>query len=403
MRRDDLDHVRGVLAASLPWLTAAFVRLQGSARPGLSRPGTDGLRFYYDPEWLQSHDSNACAVLAHSTFHCLLGHVYRRGLDALEADMAVALLMDALLPEFCPVHGNELFLQARHRLANLPLNRLGMPIERDDFFSRHREALRDLLALDDHRYWTPEAHVFARAGNGERAGWEALLHKAEKQFRLRRFGRSPGCAQRTYQPQSHPNRAYRDMLMPYLALREELREDPDIFDRNLYAYGLAHYGNMPIVEPNETRETRRIHELAIVIDTSGSCMETLTTRFLDETRAMLSDKNLFGERFNVRVMQCDARLQQDVRITCVQDFEKHIENLTIVGGGGTDFRPAFSRIDRLIQRGAFKRLPAALFFSDGMGLFPKDPPPYDIVFVFYKGRYDDIDLPPWTRKLVLEE
>ena len=143
-------------------------------------------------------------------------------------------------------------------------------------------------------------------------------------------------------------------------------------------------------------------ELAIVIDTSGSCLETLTARFLDETRALLADGTLFARRFNLRLLQCDAAVRRDDAITCLRDFERYIENLRLVGGGGTDFRPAFRRIDRLVERGAFRRLGVALFFSDGMGLFPDMAPDYDVIFVFFRGRYDDIDVPPWAHKLVLE-
>ena len=115
-----------------------------------------------------------------------------------------------------------------------------------------------------------------------------------------------------------------------------------------------------------------------------------------------TDETLFARRFNLRLMQCDARVRRDDAITCVRDFERYIEGLTLVGGGGTDFRPAFERIDHLIARGAFRRLRAALFFSDGMGLFPSRPPEYDAVFVFFKGHYDAIDVPSWARTLVLE-
>lgn len=44
--------------------------------------------------------------------------------------------------------------------------------------------------------------------------------------------------------------------------------DPDEFDYNFYTYGLSHYGNMPLIEPVEQREVRRIQDFVIVIDTS---------------------------------------------------------------------------------------------------------------------------------------
>ena len=39
---------------------------------------------------------------------------------------------------------------------------------------------------------------------------------------------------------------------------------------NFYTYGLSVYGNLPLIEPLETRESKKIEELALVIDTSYS-------------------------------------------------------------------------------------------------------------------------------------
>ena len=392
---------RGRLIKASPWLAPVFGRLIAEERPGLPAPGTDGRRFYCDPGWLAADPDGACAALAHCAMHCLLGHLRLRGADGLALDLAAALLADALVPDFCPAHGRELFLQARHRLAGVPLEGVPDAVARDGFFSERRDALERLLTVDDHRLWTPEAAGPTRGGAGD--GWEDLRRIALGGMRGRRAGRTPGDEARPYHPGRVPDRRYRELLARYADCREELREDPDSFEPGLYAYGLERYGNLPLIEPSETREARRLDELAIVIDTSGSCLEALTARFLDETRALLADDTLFARRFNLYILQCDARVRREDHITCLRDFERYIENLRLVGGGGTDFRPAFERVDRLVRRGAFRRLGAALFFTDGMGLFPSAPPEYDAIFVFFKDRYDDIDVPAWARKIVLEE
>ena len=40
----------------------------------------------------------------------------------------------------------------------------------------------------------------------------------------------------------------------------------------------------------------------------------------------------------------------------------------MVGGGGTDFRPAFARIAQLRQDGALRDLQGVLYFTDGKGI-----------------------------------
>lgn len=398
-----LSIARGRLMKASPWLAPLFGRLEAEARPGAALPGTDGARFFYDPEWLRDAvaDGRASAALAHSTLHCLLGHVFDRAPDGLAADMAVALAMDRSLREFCPFRDAELFRQAKHRLAGVPLNGVAGAMAADDWFIARRAALGELLRLDGHGDWIPEGARLFHGGAGE--GWSGARRRFLSGMGGRRAGTGAGTRAVRARLGEAPDRSYRALLERYAGVREEAREDPDGFEYGMYAYGLRRYGNMPIIEPAESREARHIDELAIVIDTSGSCMEELTLRFLNETRAMIADEALFARRFNLRVIQCDAKVQRDDHITCLRDFEAYIDHLELLGGGGTDFRPAFERIDRLVRRGAFRRLGAALFLSDGMGIFPSAPSEYETVFIFFKDRYDAIDVPGWVRRVVLEE
>ena len=57
---------------------------------------------------------------------------------------------------------------------------------------------------------------------------------------------------------------------------------------------------------------------------------------------------------------------------------------------------------RPIESGEFAHLQGLLYFTDGYGVFPDAPPAYRAIFVMLQYRYDDIDLPPWAEKLVLE-
>ena len=57
----------------------------------------------------------------------------------------------------------------------------------------------------------------------------------------------------------------------------------DSFDYIFYTYGLNTYGNIPLVEPLEYKESEKIHDLAIIVDTSESCSDETLRRFLNET------------------------------------------------------------------------------------------------------------------------
>ena len=110
----------------------------------------------------------------------------------------------------------------------------------------------------------------------------------------------------------------------------------------------------------------------------------------------------FFERFNLHILECDCEVQQDTRLTTLAELTDWLRTMTLHGGGGTDFRPAFRYVDGLVERGEFAHLPGLLYFTDGYGVFPDVPPAYRAVFVMLRYRYDDIDLPPWAEKLVLE-
>ena len=76
---------------------------------------------------------------------------------------------------------------------------------------------------------------------------------------MRTRGDSPGQGEETLalslQGQTSKRR-YRDFLRRFSAYKEEVHLDPDSFDPGFYAYGLSLYGNLPLIEPQETREAK---------------------------------------------------------------------------------------------------------------------------------------------------
>ena len=204
------------------------------------------------------------------------------------------------------------------------------------------------------------------------------------------------------QPDARGSRAFAALLRECSEMRENRHVSGDEFQYAWYLYGLEHYGGMPLIEPLEYSEERRLRELAVVIDTSASCSRSLCAAFLGELAGILSREDLFFERFNLHILECDCEVQQDTRLTTLAELTDWLRTMTLHGGGGTDFRPAFRYVDGLVERGEFAHLPGLLYFTDGYGVFPDVPPAYRAVFVMLRYRYDDIDLPAWAEKLILE-
>ena len=160
---------------------------------------------------------------------------------------------------------------------------------------------------------------------------------------------------------------------------------------------------MPLIEPLETKELRRVEDFVIVIDTSMSCSGELVKRFLEETCAILSQSESFFKKVNIHIIQCDDAVRQDVTIENEEQMKAYMERLELLGMGGTDFRPAFAYVDEMVRKRRFKKLRGLLYFTDGYGTFPVQMPLYDTAFVFMRDQYTDVDVPPWAMKVILDE
>ena len=148
---------------------------------------------------------------------------------------------------------------------------------------------------------------------------------------------------------------------------------------------------------------QKVEEFVIVIDTSMSCSGELVRKFLEETYGVLSENDSFFRKVNIHIIQCDDQIQTDQKITCEEELKSYMENLELKGEGGTDFRPAFDYVDELIHQHAFEHLRGMIYFTDGRGIYPAKRPAYEVAFVFMEEEYEDVDVPPWAMKIILEK
>lgn len=75
---------------------------------------------------------------------------------------------------------------------------------------------------------------------------------------------------------------FRHFLRQFAVGGEEVQMDMESIDYIPYLYGLNQYGNMPLVEHLEYSEVRKLQELVIAIDTSGSCTADTVRHFMEE-------------------------------------------------------------------------------------------------------------------------
>lgn len=382
------------------FLASALGRLEPVICEDFKPSAVDGKHFFCAPDSIE----RAVPLLFHGLCHCLLGHIFLRDASALACDLAVALLTSETAPEMFPNSDQSVFAEVRRRcMGEIDPLKLEILLFEDSWLKVRREDISVLVTIDDHTPWHVAWEKARLSGDG---GLEKIWKLERKRLPMgyggRGFGKEPGVHREKVALSEGTHHEYAQYLHRYAVEREYAGDDPDSFQYAWYVYGMEHYGNMPLIEPLEYRIERRLEEMAIVIDTSGSCARGLTQRFLEQTRDILLKENLFFRRFNLHILQCDAKVRRDDKITDIAEFERYIANLEIVGGGGTDFCPAFEHIDRLIEKGEFRNLKGILYFTDGRGIYPSSPPEYEVTFVFLKHRYDDIDTSRWIKRLILD-
>lgn len=379
---------------------------------------TDGSSLYYQPSALlrlyrQNH-KYLNRLYLHTIFHCVFRHLWMQGsrdpvLWHIACDIAVENVIDGLGRRsvtrpltYVRRRAYEALTAGGHVAAAAPAYRWLLT----QTPGVQKQLAREFYA-DDHRLWprpgqpdppqqpTPQAQ----------AAWQKIGRRMETELELhaKEAGAEGGNLAEAVKAANRSRSSYRDFLRRFCVLREEPRLDPDTFDLNFYTYGLSVYGNMPLIEPVETRESKKIEEIALVIDTSYSTSGALVRSFLSETYALLKQRESFFRRMNLHIIQADNQIQRDHLVTTEDELIDLMDHFELAGGGGTDFRPAFDYVTRLCEEKKFQNLRGLLYFTDGMGTYPARRPPYDAAFLFLGDKFDDAGVPPWAMKVVLDE
>lgn len=195
---------------------------------------------------------------------------------------------------------------------------------------------------------------------------------------------------------------YTAFLKKFSVMGEAMRINDDEFDYIFYTYGMQLYKKMPLIEPLEYKDVKAIKEFVIAIDTSGSTSGELVQKFIQKTYNILKSTESFFTKINLHIIQCDAAIQEDAKITCQEDFDEYLKTMQIRGLGGTDFRPVFEYVDELKCKKEFYNLKGLIYFTDGFGTFPIQKPDYNVAFVFIDDEYSNPQVPPWAIKLILQ-
>ncbi|MBO5524326.1 MAG: metallopeptidase [Roseburia sp.] len=413
-----LSFLRNEIYMDLRFLDIALSALTPKADPALKAFATDGAYLYFSTEQLlRVFKTNAPYLdraYLHTILHCIFSHLWiapeqqtdeRRRRWNLACDIAAEYTIDRL-DKPCTKRILSWLRQSIYR--ELEEQKKGISAAVIYRFLKEKEpeeleALEREFYTDDHCYWPKREDSQARQQSAleQKKKWDKIARQSRMEQQRGDESKEGEELLAAQISAAKSRRSYRDFLQRFTVLREEMKLDPDEFDMNYYTYGLSLYKNMPLIEPLESRESRKIQELVIAIDTSYSTRGELVEHFLRETFDILNQKNSFFQKFKVRILQCDNQVRQDEVVETEQDMERLLQKFTVLGGGSTDFRPVFAYVGELIEQGKIKNLGGLLYFTDGKGTYPKKRPEYRTAFLFLE-EFEEEAVPPWAMRVKLE-
>ena len=460
--RDVLRLSRNSLIVNLRFLDTAISRLKPVPVDRLTY-ATDGMHLGYGPKHIllrfKGEAEQPARDYLHVVLHCVFSHMFVSTLIDQELwNLACDIAVENTITDL-GLRVVETAMQAKQttEISKLKSNVNMLTAEKVYAYFRDQNIsideitrLKKLFEVDDHSVWYEESQPFEGSGEGDDSDqssdnssgqsqsnepnedngddntgnndtsqnasevmsrselmedWKSISERIQQDLETfsKEQGYAAGGMMQNLNAVNREKYDYTSFLKKFAVLGEAMVINDEEFDYIFYTYGLKLYKNVPLIEPLEYKEVKRIKEFVIAIDTSGSTSGELVQKFVQKTYNVLKSTESFFSKINVHIIQCDAAIQEHVKITSEEEFDEYLKTMKIHGLGGTDFRPVFSFVDDLVAAKEFNNLKGLIYFTDGWGTFPPGKPDYETAFVFLDNDYHNPEVPPWAIKLVLQD
>ena len=408
-----IQFARDSILVNMRFLDIAMSALSPEPVKELGGVACAGKHLYYDPVFLlkryQEEPGVAVRLYLHVLFHMIFYHSVRyEKVDREKWDVAADIAVENTILEL-QIPGNQLkkdegaarkLKVLREDISSLTAERIYRYLKNNSVSDNQMAEYAKFFAMDMHIYWEPQESEEMVITLEQ---WKKLSERVQADLKSFSQGKNNSESLEKNLEQALKDRYdYGQLLRRFTVMSEDMQINDDEFDYIYYTYGLDHYGNMPLVEPLEYKDSKKIKEFVIAIDTSASCRGPVVQAFLKKTYSILKGEENFFKKMNVHIIQCDSEVQKDTRITSQEDFDFFLANEKLTGCGSTDFRPVFSHVDELLQKREFENLKGLIYFTDGYGIYPTAMPPYDVMFVFLDNGDEGPEVPPWAIKVLLD-
>lgn len=413
LARDVLMLSRNTLLVNLRFLDAALSRFE-LADQGTDTLATDGQTLYYNTLHILKayREEHAVPVrdYLHLVLHCVFRHMFpqrsvERELWDLACDIAVehAVTGFALLAVTAEREQKQQIITSRmqREIGMLTAEKIYRYLERKPYWLEEYDDLRSLFLADDHHLWYAERFGCEEA----ETFWQGVSRRM--QVDMETFARKQGDkAQAMMQNLREVNREsydYAGFLRKFASRGEVMKSNPEEFDYIFYTYGMNAYGNMPLIEPVEHKEIKKVRDFVLAVDLCGAVSVAEARRFVRKAFEVFKLHERAGLKIRLHLLACGgAELEYKLADT-QEELEEFLGCLRTHYREEGDFRPAFLWTDDMLHTRQFRNLKGLLYFTDATGPFPPTKPAYDAAIVFVNDNYSTPDVPPWAIRLVLQK
>ena len=452
-----IELAEGQIIAQHHFLSAAIGQLSLCAYELSQAFSTNGSALLYNPKvlansFLESSDNNA-----HNLFHCVAHCLFLHPFASVENfansnywNLACDISAECAVLQVCGQRPGDYGAQIADALE-VAGTKLGDDVTAERIyaamlvgeFDEYLPTWNELFVIDSHEFWgvnlnepsndSQNASIGAHHGTGaigQDTGIDSLLisslnttaikltqtqqarAKEEWQHTAARMNvelqtlssAKAGNLRSLVQGISTANKScvdYRRFLQQFAVPKQILRCSDSEFDNVFYTYGLSLYGNLPLIEPLEFRDSKLIREFVVAIDTSGSVYDEQVRKFVSLTYEILQTSQTFDTQVHVTVIQCDSAVQQVDTLNSADELRKWCGKMHVYGGGGTDFRPVFRYIDTEVKQCQMSQPEGLIYFTDGDGIYPNWTPSYKTACVFCD-QLPNQSIPPWAICAVID-
>lgn len=359
MNTDNFDAKRKVkqaitnLILDQPFFGALAMRLRVREANGETKTAaTDGTTLVYNPEFIDTlTTSQTTGLFVHEILHAANGHCWRRqGRDPETWNKA------------CDYAINPIVLDAGFYLPP-------DPCMDEAFRGKSAEAIYDRIKQTP----PPEDGNGQNPGDQPGTGWgdvmdniepDANAQEAEWKVAVitaaaiaKQQGKLPAGLERLLDEIKHPAVDWRSALRRFV--QETAKAD--------YTWRRPNPRYMASGMYLPSMRSEQMPGMVVAVDTSGSIGQQELDQFASEIQSIVDE----CKPESLTVIYCDAAVKA-TQVFWPEDLVK----LNALGGGGTDFAPVFKKIEEDNIETA-----CLVYLTDMYGSFPKDAPPYPVLWV----------------------